>query len=221
VDEPIRTRAAMGANFTNELGIGGTVRFLKNVAGLWLLQECRRAWAGEGREYSFEALDAMARGPPALRCLVDPDDPGFSAFGDMPARVRAAAVRFGPAPEDDAQVARCIFDSLAVKYRVVLDELERLTGRSVRVVHMVGGGARDGFLCQLTADATGRPVRAGPVEATALGNVLVQALARGRLSSRAQVREVALASERPVVYEPRDGMRWSEALGRFMKLRPA
>jgi rhamnulokinase len=215
LEAPICTNEAMRANFTNELGVGGSVRFLKNIPGLWLLQECRRVWESQGRARDYGQLSEMAQAAHPLRCLIDPDDPSLSAFGDMPALIRAAAGRFGPAPESDGALVRCILESLAIKHRLVIDELERLTGRTVRVIHMVGGGAREALLCQFTADATGRPVLGGPVEATALGNVLVQALAHGRVGSRADIREMARASYGPTTYEPRASHSWLDAVERL------
>jgi len=217
LDAPICTPEAMRANFTNEIGVGGTVRFLKNIPGLWLLQECKRAWDVQGRAYEYAQFGTMAASAPALRCLIDPDDPSLAGFGDMPALIRAAAARFGPAPQSDAEVVRCILESLAIKHRLVIDELERLTGRTVRLIHMVGGGARDSLLCQWTANATGRRVLAGPVEATALGNVLLQAVACGRLRCREQIRTVVRASSETVVYAPCDPAPWQAAIGRLCR----
>jgi rhamnulokinase len=212
---PIRTPAALEANFTNESGVAGTIRFHKNVAGLWLLQECKRTWAAQGRSYSFEQLAAMGAGAPAFAVLVDPDDPSFAEPGDMPARIRAFAARTGQAPPDsDAALVQCILESLALKCRVVIDSLEQLTG-PVRTIHIVGGGSRNHVLCQFTANACARPVLAGPVEATAAGNVMVQAMAQGRVGSLAEVRAVVRASIDLISYQPRDPIAWADALGRF------
>ncbi len=219
LEAPICTPAAMHANFTNELGVGGTVRFLKNIPGLWLLQECKRVWEAQGRVYDYAQLASMAASAPPLRCLIDPDEPSLTGFGDMPALIRAAAQNLGGSPSTDAEVVRCILESLAIKHRLVIDEYERLTGRTVHAIHMVGGGVKDAQLCQFTADATGRPVLAGPVEATALGNVLVQAMAHGRVRSRDEIRSIVRASYPPTNFEPRQTERWADATARVRSYR--
>jgi rhamnulokinase len=178
--EPVVTREAMEANLTNEGGFGGKTRLLRNVMGLWLLQECRRTWAREGREYSYEELAHMAEDAPAGGPVVDPDHPAFLAPGDMLSRIRRFCEATGQEqPQEPGVVTRCVLESLALKYRWVLEKTEEIIGREVGVVHVVGGGVRNELLCQLTADAARRPVVAGPVEATALGNLMVQAYARG------------------------------------------
>jgi rhamnulokinase len=178
LDRPVVSEASRAANFTNEAGVDGTVRYLRNVSGLWLLQECQRHWGGAAGP--LEALLAEAAGVPALRFVVDADDPVFLPPGDMPARIRGwLAERGRPSPASPPQVVRCVLDSLALAYRRALADARQLSGRHADVVHVVGGGSRNELLCQLTADATGLPVVAGPAEATALGNVLVQARALG------------------------------------------
>jgi sugar (pentulose or hexulose) kinase len=173
---PVLTEQSRLANFTNEAGIDGTVRYLRNVTGLWLLQECLRCWP----DASLDSLLAQARRLPASRFVIDPDDPVFLPPGDMPARIVSwLADRGEPVPAGPPEIARCILDSLALAYRRALESAQQLSGRHADVVHIVGGGARNGLLCQLTADATGLPVIAGPAEATAIGNVLVQARALG------------------------------------------
>jgi rhamnulokinase len=209
LDAPVLTDAAREANLTNERGVDGTTRLLKNVMGLWLVQECRRAWAEAGEEHSYERLQALAADAAGDVALFDPDDDGFLAPGGMPDRVAAACEAVGQAaPRDPGAVVRSILVSLACKYRWTLERLEVAAGRDVACIHVIGGGARNALLCRLTADLTGREVLAGPVEATALGNVLVQARAAGELASLAELREVAAASAEPVAYEPtadRDG----------------
>jgi len=178
LDRPVVTEASRAANFTNEAGIDGTVRYLRNVGGLWLLQECQRHW-GKAAPPVRELLRQAAR-EPGLRFIIDADDPVFLPPDDMPGRIAAWLGQRGrPVPQTPAEFTRCILDSLAVAYRQALNDAQELSGRHADVVHVVGGGARNELLCQLTADATGLPVVAGPVEATALGNVLVQARARG------------------------------------------
>ena len=176
LDQPVRTEASRAANFTNETGVDGTIRYLRNVMGLWLLQESVRTWSAAGQRADLATLlDDAARMPP-LQVVVDPDDPVFLPPGDMPARIAGAARRTGQRPPaDPPAVVRCILDSLALAYRARLREVQELSGRAVRTVHMVGGGVRNTLLLQLTADACGLPVVAGPAEAAALGSILVQA----------------------------------------------
>jgi rhamnulokinase len=201
---PVLSEASRAANFTNELGVEGTVRYLRNVAGLWLLQESLRTWEAQGRPQDLTALLAAAASAPGLRCLVDVDDPVFVAPGDMPTRIADVARRGGQEPPpDEAATVRCILDSLALAYRRAVRQAADLSGHPVDVVHVVGGGARNGLLCRLTADATGLPVVAGPAEATALGNLLVQAGATGALpGGLAAVRDVVRASAELVRWEP-------------------
>jgi rhamnulokinase len=219
----ITTEAAMEANFTNEGGFDSTVRFLKNVMGLWLLQECRRTWAREGRgSFSYEELYRLADTAPAFRSLVDPDCPAFLPPGDMPARIRKYCKDTGQKePGEIGETVRCVLESLALKYRWVVERAEELSGEQVEVLHVVGGGARNVLLCQMTAEATGRPVLAGPVEATALGNVMVQAYARGAVRSLEEIRSVVRRSTEVRRYEPHgDRERWNGAYARFLDIGP-
>jgi rhamnulokinase len=180
LDHPVLTEASRLANFTNEAGLDGTVRYLRNVMGLWLLQESVRAWAGAGQPADLAGLLGAAARRPARQAVIDPDDPVFLPPGDMPARIAEACRRTGqPAPPDPPGVVRCILDSLALAYRRAIRQAQELSGRQVDVVHVVGGGARNELLMQLTADACGLPVVAGPTEAAALGNILVQARTLG------------------------------------------
>jgi rhamnulokinase len=198
LDEPVLSDRAREFNLTNERGVDSTIRLLRNVMGLWLVQECRRHW-----DASYDELHELAAQARADVPLFDPDDDRFLAPHDMPARIVAACSEAGQgAPDGRGEIVRSALTSLACKYRLVLERLELVTGREVDVVHVIGGGARNELLCRLTADLLGRPVLAGPVEATALGNVLVQARAVGELRSLADMRAVAAASADPVVYEP-------------------
>jgi rhamnulokinase len=207
LERPVLTQESRAANFTNERGVGGTVRYLRNVAGLWLLQESLRTWAARGGPGpgDLAALLAGAAEQPALRTVVDVDDAAFVAPGDMPARIAEAARRTGqPVPDAPAAVVRCVLDSLALAYRRAVRSAVALSGHQVEVVHVVGGGARNDLLCRLTADATGLPVVAGPVEATAIGNLLTQALALGELTGGLPaLREVVRASAELVTHHPR------------------
>ena len=218
--QPVVTPESLEANFTNEGGFGGTTRFLKNVMGLWLLQECRRTWSREGSAPSYEALIEAAEAAPAFGPLVDPDWPPFLPPGDMPARIRRFCRATGqPAPEDPGALVRCVLESLALKYRWVVERIVALTGRPIETIHVVGGGAHNGLLCRLTAGATGRPVLAGPAEATALGNVMVQAFARGSVASLAQIRAVVRRSTAIRQYPPdRQHKAWDAAWERFLRI---
>ncbi|MFD0903491.1 rhamnulokinase [Actinomadura sediminis] len=213
LDEPVLGEESRKANFTNEGGIDGTVRYLRNVMGLWLLQESMRAWGNP----DLPALLAEAARAPGLRSLVDPDDPEFLPPGDMPSRIAAHCRRRGfPEPATRAETVRCIMDSLALAHRETLREAARLSGTEVEVVHLVGGGSRNELLCRLTADACGLPLVAGPVEATALGNVLVQARAHGIVGSLAEMRGLVAATQPLRRYEPSaDTGRWDEAAERL------
>ncbi|MEV4508881.1 rhamnulokinase family protein [Dactylosporangium sp. NPDC049525] len=217
---PVLTTGSYEAGFTNEIGVDGTVRYLRNVMGLWLLQECMRDWDSESggvsgvSGVSLPALLAGAAAAPALRSVVDATDPRFLAPGDMPARIGAALRETGqPVPADPAAMTRCILDSLALAYRRAVHDAQRLTGRHVDVVHLVGGGAQNALLCQLTADACELPVEAGPVEAGALGNVLVQARALGLVAPDLPSMRALIHSSR--TYRPRPGGQWAAAAGRL------
>ncbi len=180
LDHPVLTEASRRANFTNEAGIDGTIRYLRNVMGLWLLQESVRTWSAAGIPADQATLLGLARMVPPLRAVLDPNDPAFLSPGDMPSRIAQACEQTGQRPpQNPAETVRCILDSLALAYRRTIRELQSLSGREVHAVHVVGGGARNALLCQLTADACELPVIAGPVEATAVGNILVQARALG------------------------------------------
>jgi rhamnulokinase len=216
LDEPVLTAQAREANLTNERGFGGTTRLLKNVMGLWLVQECRRAWLREGDAAGYDELAALAAAA-ASGALFDPDLPDLLAPGDMPARIRVACAAAGQdAPGDRPALLRAIFDSLACKYRLVLEQLEQVTGRTIDTVHVIGGGSRNTFLCQLTANVTRRLVLAGPAEAAALGNVLVQMHAFGDVGSPAQMRELVRGSTELRVFEPDAAAdTWNALYGRF------
>jgi rhamnulokinase len=218
LDEPLLGPAAAALNLTNERGLDGTIRLLRNVMGLWLLQECRRCWAAEGMPSDYAELHALAAAARADVPLFDPDDEALLAPGDAPARI-AALCRAGgqEAPAGQGETVRSILVSLACKYRFVLDRLALVTGVTPEVVHVVGGGVRNQLLCQLTADLCALPVIAGPEEAAALGNLLVQARAAGELGgSLAELREIAAASVRTVAYEPVDEHRSAAIYGRFL-----
>ncbi|MFF1274255.1 rhamnulokinase family protein [Streptomyces marokkonensis] len=215
LDAPVLTEESRTANFTNELGLDGTVRYLRNIMGLWLLQECLRTWG----EPDLGALLREAAQVPALRSVVDAGDAAFLAPGRMPERIAGACRDSGqPVPVSPAEVTRCILDSLALAHRTAVEEAQRLAGQPVDVVHVVGGGTRNALLCQLTADACGLPVVAGPAEAAALGNVLVQARAHGLVGDLAGMRRLLARTQPLTRYEPRGGtQRWRAAQARLAR----
>jgi rhamnulokinase len=219
VPKAVITDKCLELNFTNEGGIGGTTRLLKNIAGLWSVQECRRAWNASGRNYSWDDLNRLAAAAPPLESFIDPDDPAFLAPSSMPEVIREYCRRTGQTvPADEGAIVRCALESLALRYRLVFGRLEQLTGGRIDTIHIVGGGTQNQLLCQFTADACGRVVLAGPAEATAIGNVLVQAIAAGDVGSIAQARELVSKSFPPVRYEPQDAAAWDAAYAKFLTL---
>jgi len=208
-------------NFTNEGGFGGTIRFLKNIAGLWLVQECRRAWEREGKAFSYDELARLAAAAPPFGSIVDPDDASFMLPPSMPAALAEFCRRTGQsAPTEPGPVIRCALESLALRYRWVLERLESLLERRLDRIHVVGGGSQNELLCQLTADACNRPVLAGPVEATAIGNVMVQAIGIGLLGSLADAREVVRRSFDLRTYTPHRTEAWQGLYERFLGYLP-
>ncbi len=206
-------------NFTNEGGINNTIRFLKNIMGLWLIQESRRQWKREGKEYSFAELETLAKQAKPFQCFIDPDDASFVAPGDLPTRVREFCKKTGQyVPETVGEVMRCIYESLAMKYRYTAEIISKLTGISPRVIHVVGGGTKDGFLSQMTADACNLPVCAGPEEATAIGNLLVQLMAAGEAKNLSDARAIVAASFTCKHYTPQNTEAWDAAYKTFCTL---
>ncbi|MCU0519463.1 MAG: rhamnulokinase [Anaerolineae bacterium] len=207
-------------NLTNEGGVDGTFRILKNIMGLWLVQECRREWQRTGEDYDYGEMVEMAAAAPAFGPIVSPSDSRFLAPGDMTSRIRAACRDVGQAPpESKGAILRCALESLALEYRWVAERLDELTGKRLGTIHIIGGGAQNELLDQLAADATGRTVVTGPIEATALGNVLVQAKALGHIGSIAEGREVVKASFELKTFEPRDTARWDDVYARYLQIR--
>jgi rhamnulokinase len=216
---PIITEECRRLNFTNEVGCGGTIRLLKNIVGLWIVQECRRSWAAQGNTADYGELAAMAEGSQPFRSFIHPADARFISPDAMPEKIAAFCRETGqPAPETPGQTMRCALESLALLYRQTLNDLERLTGRSVTVLHIVGGGSRNTLLNQFAANALQIPVLAGPVEATATGNILVQAILAGQLQSLGHARELVRQSCPVRRYEPCDSRPWNEAYQRFQAL---
>ena len=219
IREPAINDKSLTYNFTNEGGVDGTYRFLKNIAGLWLVQESKRTWDLVRNTLSFDELTGRAQQAPALRCLIDPDHPDFVAPGDMPARIRSFCGRTDQTPpESEGEIIRCALDSLALKCRFVLSNIREALDKPFSTIHIVGGGIKNTLLCQLIADATGLQVLAGPVEATALGNILVQAIANGDIGNLSEARDVVRASTPIQTYDPNPSEAWGDAYGRFLKI---
>ena len=219
--QPLLTEAARQANFTNEGGIQGTIRFLKNIMGLWLVQECKRCWQRDGHDYSYDELTQQAETAPPLQCLVDPDDASFWLPPRMPDAIMAFCQRTGQTvPTSPAQLVRCALESLAMRYRWVIEQMEKMIGRSIRVIHIVGGGSQNRLLNQWTANATGRLVLAGPVEATALGNLLTQLIGLGHIRTLEEARQLVRASFPVESFAPHARSIWDEAYDRWLQLLP-
>jgi rhamnulokinase len=218
LEAPVINEQSLALNFTNEIGVNGTVRFLKNIAGLWLLQECRRQWALEGNDFSYAKLAEMALEAQPFAATLDPD--AFMEPGNMPAKIKAFCQEHGgKAPATPAGTARTILESLALCYRQVLESLESVLGRKLGVIHIVGGGSRNQVLNQFVADATGRPVVAGPSEATAIGNVLVQAVGSGEFRNLQEARELVRQSFPVETFRPKPEANWDKAYEAFQQLR--
>ncbi|MFI2858288.1 rhamnulokinase family protein [Paenibacillus sp. JSM ZJ436] len=216
IDHPMMTPEALELNFTNEGGACGTYRLLKNIMGLWILQESRRVWANKGALYSFPELVKMAEEAEPFVTVIDPDHDLFLTPGDMPSRIQELAKRTAqPVPITPGEITRCILESLALKYRLTLDETERVSGRVFDGLHMVGGGIYNELLCQWTANAIGRPVWAGPAEGSAIGNLAIQFIARGEFSGIMEARRVIRNSVEVKEYEPQQIQRWEEAYQAF------
>ena len=216
---PVVTKKSREYNFTNEVGYGRSIRFLKNIIGLWIVQECRREWMKDDQEYSYDELTRLAAASEPLKYLINPNDDRFGKPGDMPAKIRMFCRETGQRePGSPAEHIRCVLDSLALLYRRVLDQMEDATGRHLSVLHIVGGGSRNRLLNRLSADATGRTVWAGPDECTAAGNVLIQALTLGHLESLREARAVVRRSFPIERFEPAERAVWAEAYERFQAL---
>ena len=217
--EPVIDDVTLKYNFTNEGGYGGTIRLLKNIMGLWLEQESKRQWEREGEKTTYDQLSDMAMASTPLKCFIDPDAPEFAPPGDEPRRIAEFCRRTGQSvPETKGEIVRCIFDSLAMMYRNVVEKIEEISGTKVPYINIVGGGTKEAPLCQLAANACGRPVYAGPVEATAIGNILVQAMAMGEIKDIHEAREVVKNSFEIKCYEPQGTEAFDDAYERFRSI---
>ena len=219
LDAPQLGAKALELNITNEIGFDGKVSFLKNIVGLWVLQECRRQWAGEGVEYGFAELNLLANDAHPFACFIDPDDPVFLPPGNMPERIREYCRKTGQkAPCDEGEIVRCVNESLAMKHRVTADKIAECTGRQYDTLHMLGGGTKSEALCQMTAGACGISVMAGPVEATILGNIAAQLIALGEVENLRSAREIIGNSSEVVVYKPQQTNDWERAYKKFLEV---
>lgn len=219
VKTPVIDDKCFEYNFTNEGGVGGTTRLLKNIAGLWLIQECRRIWSLQGEDWEWADFVKMAESAAPCHYFFNPDESRFAAPANMPQEIVAACTEAGQGtPSNEAEIVRAAFDSLALRYRMVFDWTEQLTGSEIQTIHIVGGGVQNHLLCQMTADACQRRVVAGPVEATGIGNIAMQAITSGDVQSISAAREIVRNSFELREYLPRDGALWNEAIGRFREL---
>ncbi len=216
---PIVSEQTRQLNFTNEGGVEGTTRFLKNIMGMWLIQEVQRIWENEGDSYSWPEMVELARKSEPFKFLINPDDPMFLNPRDMVQAVRDFCYQTAQGtPQNHGETIRCIYDSLALKYRFTLEQIQDITGKTIEVLHIIGGGANNHFLNQLTADATGLNVVAGPNEATAIGNILMQAKALGYVASLKEIREIIANSVELVHFIPSAELDWEDAYNRFLRV---
>ena len=219
VEEPIITKHALDLNFTNEGGVNNTFRFLKNIMGLWLIQECRRTWSRSGEQMSYDEISQIAAQAEPFKALIDPDHHLFLASGDMPKRIVDFCKQTNQnLPLTKGEIVRSALESLALKYRWVLEKLEFVKGEAIDTIHIIGGGTQNKLLCQFTADATKRQVIAGPVEATSNGNLLVQMASCGAIGSITEGREIIAESSELVYFEPTDSAQWDQVYYRFLEI---
>ena len=219
LDSPVMTKESNALELSNEVGANGKINFLKNISGLWLIQETRRDLEKTDRKYSYNELEMLARESESFRSFIDPDAPELSAHGNLPDKIRAYCKSTNqPVPETVGQVVRCIYESLALKYRLALEQISQCTGKKFDVLHLMGGGTKDGFLCELSAESLGIPVIAGPVEATALGNIILQLIALGEIESIEEGRKIIRDTEKVKIFEKEHTPDWDEAFGRFCEI---
>lgn len=219
LDKPIVNETSMNINITNEGGFDGSTGFLKNIIGLWLIQESRRQWKREGKEYSYADLEKLALAAEPFKCFIDPDAPEFVPHGNIPERVREFCRKTGQyVPETVGEIMRCIYESLAMKYRLTFEKLRECTERDYPVIHVIGGGTKDGLLCQMTANSCDRTVKAGPIEATVMGNVAVQLMSDGSVENIGQARKIVAESSELKTFEPKDTDKWAGAYEDFLKV---
>lgn len=215
-DNAVLTEKSMADELSNELGANGKVNYLKNISGLWLIQEIRRNFKADGKPYSFNDMEQLAKTENPFYCFIDPDAPEFSTAGSMPEKIRSfCEMTNQPVPQTDGALVRCIYESLAMKYKFAINQIQENTGKKFEVMHLLGGGTKDGFLCQMTADSLGIPVIAGPCEATALGNILLQLIALGDIKNIDEGRTLIREQESVKTYYPEDVKAWQESYNNF------
>ena len=216
---PIVDETSLKINITNEGGIDGTIGLLKNIIGLWLIQESRRQWQREGQDYSYAELEKLALKEEPFKCFIDPDAPEFTPQGNIPRRVQEFCEKTGQyVPQSVGEIMRCIYESLAMKYRLTFEKLCDCTNKDYPVIHVIGGGTKDGLLCQMTANSCDRTVKAGPIEATVMGNVAVQFMSDGTIKDVAHARKAVADSETLKVYNPENADEWKQAYPRFVEI---
>lgn len=219
LDEPVMTAESNALELSNEVGANGKINFLKNISGLWLIQETRRNLAETDRKYSYNELEMLARECQPFVSFIDPDAPELSAHGNLPDKIRAYCRKTNQrVPETTGQIVRCIYESLALKYRLALEQITECTGKVFDTLHLMGGGTKDGFLCELAAQSLGIPVVAGPIEATALGNIILQLIALGEIESVEEGRRIIAETEKVKIYNEEHSDDWDEAFERFCKI---
>lgn len=217
--EPIVNETSLEINITNEGGIDGTIGLLKNIIGLWLIQESRRQWQREGQDYSYAELEKLALKEEPFKCFIDPDAPEFTPQGNIPRRVQEFCKKTGQyVPQSVGEIMRCIYESLAMKYRLTFEKLCDCTNKDYPVIHVIGGGTKDGLLCQMTANSCDRTVKAGPIEATVMGNVVVQFMSDGTIKDVAHARQAVADSETLKIYNPENADEWKQAYPRFVEI---
>ena len=213
------TEESNSLELSNELGANGKINFLKNISGLWLIQELKRNYAENGQKFSYNDLEMLARGSEPVKCFVDPDAPSLSKHGQLADKIKNYCLETGQrTPENVGETVRAVYESLALKYRYALNQISKCTGKSFERLNLLGGGTKDNFLCEMTADCLNIPVVAGPVEATALGNIVLQLIALGELDSVEQGRELILKSEKITTYNPNHSDAWDKAYDRYVKI---
>ena len=218
LEKPVVNDTTYEINVTNEGGYDFSTGFLKNIIGLWLIQESRRQWAREGENYSYADLEKLALEAEPFKCFIDPDAPEFVPHGNLPERVREYCRKTNQyVPETVGEIMRCIYESLAMKYRETFEKIKECTGKDYPVIHVIGGGTKDTLLCQLTANSCGCEVKAGPIEATVLGNLAVQLISHGEIKDIKEAREIIASSENVVTYVPQDADKWSENFEKYLK----
>jgi rhamnulokinase/L-fuculokinase len=219
LNKPVMTAKSNSLELSNEMGANGKINFLKNISGLWLIQETRRDLAKTDRKYSYNELEKMARESEKFRSFIDPDAPELSAHGNLPDKIRAYCKNTNqPVPETIGQIVRCIYESLALKYRLALEQIAECTNKKFDVLHLMGGGTKDGFLCELASQSLGIPVIAGPIEATALGNIVLQLIALGEIETIAQGRKIIAETEKVKTFSEDRTPDWDEAFVKFCEI---